>query len=1048
MPSREPFARVLELADLVVARTDPASLRWTWGQALLIWSLTELDVFLGQDRYLPFCAAYCERWAASPPRVDQSDACAPALATWAVHRRTGDPGCRELTERVVDYIRREPRLVGEAVNHLGHSPEGRLYPKSVWVDSLMMFGVFAARYAADTGDAALSAFAARQGALYASLLRDGATGLYRHSWRAEPPGPYPRAPLFWGRGNGWVAASLPLILGTIGPGRPESRGIQDEIRSLAEALLPLQRPDGWWRTLLGPEERSYREASATALIAFGWMRSRREGWLDERFEAAALRAYDSLVDSLGPPGSPPAMREISAPTIPLPLFPRAGYALVPRARDLTYGLAALFLAAIERERLVGAGGAAGAGAAVGAAQAGAAPPSASTGYDLRDFSLTVRGSPPAGYPAEAEEDAFVEEPPAPAGAGDWPRDFELRRAAFLERCVRSPAPPILKAPFHELPRIAAGLPPHEGILHAGLDYIESRLDCSDFLAHCYLRLLLQQNLSHNAPRALLERAERVLLGFKYWPDEPGADSLCTWTENHQILYASAALVLGTARPGAVFANSGRTGEEQAALARPRVLRWLDLRFRTGFSEWLSNVYYDEDLAALLSLVDFAESGIADRARAVADLVFLDMAQGCFKGAFATSHGRSYEEHKKDARIEAMSDTIKLAFGLGRYAGKDNMSAACLALSGGYRVPESIAAIAVARPESAEIRQRMGIRVDQAARWGLGFESSEDGMVFLSLEAYNHPRTIDLTFRLFDEHRWWDNEYLSPFRPYRGLIGALRRLGLMPAVARAFARDIGRNAREEAGIYTFRTPDYMLSCAQDWFFRRGGDQQSIWQASLGPAAVCFTTHPGGRRSKSPGYWTGSGSLPRAAAHRNLLIALYDIDTRPGLYRKNELLFTHAWLPRAEFDELAEGSGWIFARRGKGYLALRPPLPWRWARDDGGQGEPNEVIADGRKAAWLCRMGREAVDGSFGNFRASIEGAALRIHGLRVSFDDPELGRVQFGPSGPLLVAGREVPLRGYARYDSPWAAAPFPADAVRVRSGGGELTIRREGRGPE
>ena len=28
--------------------------------------------------------------------------------------------------------------------------------------------------------------------------------------------------------------------------------------------------------------------------------------------------------------------------------------------------------------------------------------------------------------------------------------------------------------------------------------------------------------------------------------------------------------------------------------------WLDLRFHTGFSEWLSHVYYDEDLTALLA----------------------------------------------------------------------------------------------------------------------------------------------------------------------------------------------------------------------------------------------------------------------------------------------------------------------------------------------------------------------------------------------------------------------------------------------------------------
>ena len=44
------------------------------------------------------------------------------------------------------------------------------------------------------------------------------------------------------------------------------------------------------------------------------------------------------------------MREVSAPTVPLPLLPRLGYALVPRAADLSYGLAALFIAAIERAK--------------------------------------------------------------------------------------------------------------------------------------------------------------------------------------------------------------------------------------------------------------------------------------------------------------------------------------------------------------------------------------------------------------------------------------------------------------------------------------------------------------------------------------------------------------------------------------------------------------------------------------------------------------------------------------------------------------------------
>ncbi len=334
------FHRVLELADLSAARADPGHLRWMWGDALYLWALTELDAFIGEDRYLGLAAKWCARFAARPPRVDQSDTCAPGLVTWAVHRRTGDPLCLALTRRVVDYLEHEPRLYGDAPNHLGHSPEGRLYPRSVWVDSLMMFGVLAARYAADTGNKALLELAARQPGLYAGLLQDQATGLFRHSWWASRAAPYPAGRIFWARGNGWVLASLPMILAELGPDHPEREGIIAVIRRLAAAILPLQRADGWWDTLLESPGRSYRESSATALFAAGLMCSAREGVLDPKYGEAGIRAFDALVDSLGAPGSKPSMREVSAPTIPLPVFPRLGY-----------GLAALFLAAIEREKL-------------------------------------------------------------------------------------------------------------------------------------------------------------------------------------------------------------------------------------------------------------------------------------------------------------------------------------------------------------------------------------------------------------------------------------------------------------------------------------------------------------------------------------------------------------------------------------------------------------------------------------------------------------------------------------------------------------------------
>jgi len=55
---------------------------------------------------------------------------------------------------------------------------------------------------------------------------------------------------------------------------------------------------------------------------------------------------------------------------------------------------------------------------------------------------------------------------------------------------------------------------------------------------------------------------------------------------------SAAYLAGGLYPDEIFSNSGETGRQKVELNRKRILRWLDLRFHTGFSEWLSHVYYE------------------------------------------------------------------------------------------------------------------------------------------------------------------------------------------------------------------------------------------------------------------------------------------------------------------------------------------------------------------------------------------------------------------------------------------------------------------------
>jgi hypothetical protein len=667
------------------------------------------------------------------------------------------------------------------------------------------------------------------------------------------------------------------------------------------------------------------------------------------------------------------------------------------------------------------------------------------------YRIQAHSTAPPGYPSSPSKDIFCDTPFLPS--------YEARRKAFLEYILRNPAPQNTKPAWFELARLAAGGAPHEGILHSALDFIDLRKDCADFVLHAMLRALYQfsGNLNNAAlappglslSQEILSRIRTSVLNFKYFPNEPGTDSLCTWTENHYILYTSAAYLAGQLYPDALFSNSGETGNQKMEINKPRILRWMDLRFRTGFSEWLSHVYYDEDLAALLSLHDFAaDAELRQKAAMLIDLLLLDMALNSFKGVFGSTHGRAYENTKKWASNEGTTDSSKLLFGTGIFSNFDNMSAVAFALSS-YRLPAVIEAIAVAMNDPAakpvENRQRMGIRLEEMERWGIHPDNFEDGMLYLTLEAYLHPRTIQNTLRMFDICNWWENSFLNNFKTYHLLLRFLGALGGLPHLARFLERDICRNTREEVNIYTYKTTDYMLSTAQDYRKGFGGDQQHIWQATLGQDAVCFTTHPAKIEGVTPNYWSGSGLLPRAAQYKNVAVVVYNIEKIPALYVPIRHFFTHAWLPKDKFDQVVEQHGWIFARKGNGFLALRSMQPYAWNTGTGGYSHNpedvgREIVAGGVRNIWICQLGRKPDDGEFSRFVETIAGAEVIFNGLNVEYHSPGNGCIRFGWESSFSVDSVEIPLRSYPRYENPYCLADFDPPEIRVAAGDKELIL--------
>ena len=343
------YDKVKTLADFVVSTWDP-KMKWMWGEALLGYALDEFDKENNREDYTEFLTKYCDYWVKENPDVDQSDTAAPGLITYAMYKRTGKDSYKKLTDKVIDYIRNEPRLYLDCLNHLGSSSKAKIYPKSVWIDSVMMFSVFTSLYARENNDSSLIDFAARQPKQYASMMLDEEKNLWAHSYWVNSKRPFPRRNLFWGRGNGWVVCGFPMILDNIGLDHPESAEIIDLFCRTCDALLECMREDYTFGTLL--KYGSYRELSATALISAGWLHGIRCGYLDKKFLEPAVKAFEACVNAIEENDGGVYMTEISGPTIPLPLLPKLGYQMIPLGKNWSYGIAALLFAAIEYKKLL------------------------------------------------------------------------------------------------------------------------------------------------------------------------------------------------------------------------------------------------------------------------------------------------------------------------------------------------------------------------------------------------------------------------------------------------------------------------------------------------------------------------------------------------------------------------------------------------------------------------------------------------------------------------------------------------------------------------
>jgi len=585
---------------------------------------------------------------------------------------------------------------------------------------------------------------------------------------------------------------------------------------------------------------------------------------------------------------------------------------------------------------------------------------------------------------------------------------------------------------------------------------------------------------HDLPDDVRTAIEDRMHAFKYWytePTPPGeVDDRYYWSENHRIIFHTLEYLAGAAFPDDTFSNDGRTGAEHRDEARARILEWLDEKSHLGWTEWHSDVYYQKDATPLLTLIEFApDRKVATRAAMMLDVLLLDIAEHLQHGNFGANRGRSYMKDKSVAEDQDTFGLSKLLFDdtSQPYESTGDAGAVLFARARKYRLPEVIRRIATTDAVTVD-RERMGVPLDPSAPvtpdpkppYGYSFDDPDTVEFWWDRGAQPVWQTVATTIETLDRYDLWDSDFFSPFAPLRDSVGG--DVDAARELARSLAPMLGFGLLTEVNSYTYRSPDVMLSTAQDHRFGMFSEQAHAWQATFDEQALVFTTHPknepevGTEWPDGDGYFTGTGSMPSSAQQGTAAIHVYDpAFARPGesgiLGAFDYLPYTHAYFPQERFDEVVTDGHWVFGRKGDGYVGLYSEREPHW-RDappgtfTHGLTQPFDLVADGgADNVWIVEVGREADDGSFTRFRDELTAAPVAVtregsdpvrH--RVEFTSPQEGKLVYtvtqGAPGELRVDGKRVGIRDYRRVDAPWAQVAFRAPDYVVEHDGAGLEL--------
>ena len=231
-------------------------------------------------------------------RDDHVDPSIFGIVPMEIYLHNGDKRARELGLHYADHQWADPvGNPGEAVGGNGNFPierqrellaQGYSPQTRLWIDDMYMITALQCQAYQVTGDRKYIDRTAKEMVMYLDTLQQD-NGLFYHA---------PDVPFFWGRGDGWMAAGLPMLIRSLPKDSEYYPALCNAYRKMMESLLKYQHENGLWGQVLDDPE-FWEESSCSAMFTYAFIEGIRCGLLDEAtYGPAARKAWIALCGKL------------------------------------------------------------------------------------------------------------------------------------------------------------------------------------------------------------------------------------------------------------------------------------------------------------------------------------------------------------------------------------------------------------------------------------------------------------------------------------------------------------------------------------------------------------------------------------------------------------------------------------------------------------------------------------------------------------------------------------------------------------------------------